>query len=657
MNITRDNANAHPLGRPASMPSLYSSTSSNNNQYDKSGNEDNEVLNSTSRTSLDSGNNDNTHGSYANAGSWQQHNNGWNHNNSCNNNSSSSSPPPINNNMSSNNTTGPSSSSTSRPSSFDLPSIHNYDKQHNTSPTMSSPSTTTANSNIISAYNSPTYFVSPTSTNTTTPYNNNNNNNNNNNSTHHYQQNNIQQQQGTGYSAYGMTSTNNMPNQTRHSLVARPKLTTTLWEDEGTICYQVDANGICVARRQDNDMINGTKLLNVAGMSRGKRDGILKNEKGRVVVKVGAMHLKGVWITFARAKLLAAQYKIQEILYPLFVDDPSVFLYATALHNPMASSRMNSLNTGFRNQQHFNNSGSSYSGNGGPSWDRHNTTTSPTSTSAANDNNTSSYRNAGFHGSMMNHPINSNSDDMFILSSQVDYNGRPPVGGGLVGYGSNNGANTTTTTATPNTGLSHSSSSYSVYPQQDHHQQRSSTGNSRMYFTEELLDDSGPREIKTENTNDTTPNSSYYGKFFIIIIIIININLILIIVGHNNKSMLPGTNSLSSPTSSEAGKSSSAFHLPPSRGSGEYDSTSSITSATTSTTTAERRQSLVMPGASRVSSPRHHPYMSPGKVYTPSIMSTLQSYRQSSDFNKHDDIDRTSSELDSSTTSDLNRHP
>lgn len=42
-------------------------------------------------------------------------------------------------------------------------------------------------------------------------------------------------------------------------------------------------------------MVNGTKLLNVVGMSRGKRDGILKNERGRVVVKVGAMHLKGVW--------------------------------------------------------------------------------------------------------------------------------------------------------------------------------------------------------------------------------------------------------------------------------------------------------------------------------------------------------------------------
>lgn len=134
-------------------------------------------------------------------------------------------------------------------------------------------------------------------------------------------------------------------------------------------------------------MINGTKLLNVAGMSRGKRDGILKNEKGRVVVKVGAMHLKGVWITFVRAKLLAAQYKIQEILYPLFVEDPSVFLYATALHNPINASRMNGLN-GYRTQQYgsFNSSSSpsnaatasattnasSINPTSPTSWDRHN---------------------------------------------------------------------------------------------------------------------------------------------------------------------------------------------------------------------------------------------------------------------------------------------
>lgn len=142
-------------------------------------------------------------------------------------------------------------------------------------------------------------------------------------------------------------------------------------------------------------MINGTKLLNVAGMSRGKRDGILKNEKGRVVVKVGAMHLKGVWITFVRAKLLAAQYKIQEILYPLFVEDPSVFLYATTLHNPINASRMNGLNS-YRTQQYgsFNSSSSPSNATGGAApnassinptspanWDRHNSDSNTSSKS------------------------------------------------------------------------------------------------------------------------------------------------------------------------------------------------------------------------------------------------------------------------------------
>jgi len=42
-------------------------------------------------------------------------------------------------------------------------------------------------------------------------------------------------------------------------------------------------------------MINGTKLLNVAKMTRGRRDGILKAEKQKTVVKIGPMHLKGVW--------------------------------------------------------------------------------------------------------------------------------------------------------------------------------------------------------------------------------------------------------------------------------------------------------------------------------------------------------------------------
>ncbi|KAI9225694.1 MAG: transcription regulator HTH, apses-type DNA-binding domain-containing protein, partial [Piptocephalis tieghemiana] len=107
----------------------------------------------------------------------------------------------------------------------------------------------------------------------------------------------------------------------------RPRLTTTLWEDENTVCYQVDAKGVCVARRQDNHMINGTKLLNVVGMSRGKRDGILKNERTRRVVRVGSMHLKGVWLPFERAQALAQQHGVSDLLFPLFVPDLTPYLH------------------------------------------------------------------------------------------------------------------------------------------------------------------------------------------------------------------------------------------------------------------------------------------------------------------------------------------
>lgn len=44
------------------------------------------------------------------------------------------------------------------------------------------------------------------------------------------------------YSYYGPSSTT-MP-------LSRPKITTNVWEDEATLCFQVDAKGICVARRQ-----------------------------------------------------------------------------------------------------------------------------------------------------------------------------------------------------------------------------------------------------------------------------------------------------------------------------------------------------------------------------------------------------------------------
>ncbi|EFW15684.1 hypothetical protein D8B26_002234 [Coccidioides posadasii str. Silveira] len=118
----------------------------------------------------------------------------------------------------------------------------------------------------------------------------------------------------------------------------KPRVTATLWEDEGTLCFQVEAKGVCVARREDNHMINGTKLLNVAGMTRGRRDGILKSEKVRHVVKIGPMHLKGVWIPFERALEFANKEKITDLLYPLFVHNIGGLLY-----HPSNQTRPNSI--------------------------------------------------------------------------------------------------------------------------------------------------------------------------------------------------------------------------------------------------------------------------------------------------------------------------
>lgn len=98
-------------------------------------------------------------------------------------------------------------------------------------------------------------------------------------------------------------------------------VTATPWEDEGCLVFQVEARGVCVARREDNHMINGTKLLNVAGMTRGRRDAILRCETRRIVVKIGPMHLRGVWIPIERALELANKERITDLLYPLFVHD------------------------------------------------------------------------------------------------------------------------------------------------------------------------------------------------------------------------------------------------------------------------------------------------------------------------------------------------
>ncbi|ORZ33309.1 transcription regulator HTH, apses-type DNA-binding domain-containing protein, partial [Catenaria anguillulae PL171] len=94
-------------------------------------------------------------------------------------------------------------------------------------------------------------------------------------------------------------------------------ITTFTWDDMSTLVYQVDVDLIAVCRRAADNYVNGTKLLNLTAMSRGKRDSILKHERLRSVVKCGPMRLKGVWIPLDRARELARAVKVDAQVYPL----------------------------------------------------------------------------------------------------------------------------------------------------------------------------------------------------------------------------------------------------------------------------------------------------------------------------------------------------
>ncbi|KAJ8655444.1 hypothetical protein O0I10_008938 [Lichtheimia ornata] len=119
-----------------------------------------------------------------------------------------------------------------------------------------------------------------------------------------------------------------------------PTLAAFYWEDQSTLCYHLDVNGILVSRRHDNDMVNGTKLLNLTGISRTRRDTILRGIENGVVIRVGPLHLKGIWIPYHSALELANGYDIMDRVRPLFVENPSevVSWAATAQYNRLPAS-------------------------------------------------------------------------------------------------------------------------------------------------------------------------------------------------------------------------------------------------------------------------------------------------------------------------------
>jgi hypothetical protein len=60
------------------------------------------------------------------------------------------------------------------------------------------------------------------------------------------------------------------------------------WEEaDGLDVFALDIGKHSICRRSDNSWVNATKMLNFAGLTRGRRDGILKKETEK---QVGSLH-------------------------------------------------------------------------------------------------------------------------------------------------------------------------------------------------------------------------------------------------------------------------------------------------------------------------------------------------------------------------------
>lgn len=97
------------------------------------------------------------------------------------------------------------------------------------------------------------------------------------------------------------------------------RMTVSKWQDERTYCFQVAVRGTIVACHEDDHMINASRLLVVANITRSRRDELLKSEPTLHIHRNDVPHLRGTWMPFERALELANRLNITPLLYPLFV--------------------------------------------------------------------------------------------------------------------------------------------------------------------------------------------------------------------------------------------------------------------------------------------------------------------------------------------------
>ncbi|KAF3183005.1 transcriptional regulator swi6 [Orbilia oligospora] len=93
----------------------------------------------------------------------------------------------------------------------------------------------------------------------------------------------------------------------------------------GVSVYEMTVNNVAVMRRRDDDWLNATQILKVAGVEKGKRTKVLEKEILTGVhekVQGGYGKYQGTWINFERGKEFCRRYAVEDVLRPLLEYNP-----------------------------------------------------------------------------------------------------------------------------------------------------------------------------------------------------------------------------------------------------------------------------------------------------------------------------------------------
>ncbi|EGF83142.1 hypothetical protein BATDEDRAFT_7060, partial [Batrachochytrium dendrobatidis JAM81] len=84
--------------------------------------------------------------------------------------------------------------------------------------------------------------------------------------------------------------------------------------------YELAVGDNSVMRRREDSWINATHVLKVAGIEKGRRTKILEKEVHHEMhekIQGGYGKYQGTWIPLDRAKMLAAQFGVDDIIAPI----------------------------------------------------------------------------------------------------------------------------------------------------------------------------------------------------------------------------------------------------------------------------------------------------------------------------------------------------